>query len=48
MTGGFVVSRATQRLTKQETQMIRDAVASGQPVQFLDRHQWRHFTVRSS
>ena len=35
-----------RRLTRAEAAIIRAALAQGHPVQFADRHQWRHFQVR--
>jgi hypothetical protein len=35
-----------RRLSREEAAIIRAALAQGQPVQFADRHQWRHFQVR--
>ena len=46
VTGVLMVAPAGRRLSKQEAAMIRAALAQGQPVQFADRHQWRHFQVR--
>jgi hypothetical protein len=35
-----------KRLTKREAALVREALAQGQAVQFADRHQWRHFSLR--
>ncbi len=40
---GALVVRDGRRLSRQEAQMLREAMASGQVVVFADRHQWRHF-----
>ncbi len=42
-----MVTGARKRLTKAEAEAVRMALAQGQPVVFADRHQWRHFQVRS-
>lgn len=44
--GVLVVGAATARLTREEAACVRAWVASGQPVRFATRHQWRHFQVR--
>jgi hypothetical protein len=47
MTGVLVVAPGNgRRLRKDEAAIIRAALAKGLPVQFADRHQWRHFQVR--
>ncbi len=47
VTGVLVVTTGNgQRLSRQEATLIRAAQAQGIPVQFADRHQWRHFQVR--
>ncbi len=43
---GVLVVRGGGRLRREDAEMIRQAVADGQPVQFANRHQWRHFQVR--
>ncbi|WP_161982208.1 hypothetical protein [Dictyobacter alpinus] len=46
VTGALLVAGG-RRLSREEAEMVRQALADGQDVQFATRHQWRHFQVRS-